>query len=139
MSSLSYINGITKLSHWINNRFESLHLATHATLHEVNSRAVATSVAVQDVGKYVVHAHPIWALSGSKLRGPVQCLLCSWRQCSRSWQLRCVKTRPTYGRRVRILRTRNRLITVCGTTVVYSMYCDISISEKLGALVHFNF
>ena len=42
--------------------------------------------------------------------------LCSWHQCSRAWQCRRVKSRPswTYGWRGRILRTRNRLITVCG-------------------------
>jgi len=42
--------------------------------------------------------------------------LCSWHQCSRAWQCRRVKSRPswTYGWRGRILRTRNRLINVCG-------------------------
>ena len=38
--------------------------ATHATLHDVHPLAVAASMAVQGVGKHIVHASPICVLSG---------------------------------------------------------------------------
>jgi len=44
------------------NKLQWLQWTTHATFYEVHPQAIAASVAVQDVGKHAVLAHPISAL-----------------------------------------------------------------------------
>jgi len=137
MSTLIYTNGITTVSRWINNRltlnrcnWQGTHFFTKSILELLQRLWLYKTLPNTSSMR-----SPFGLYREEKLRGHVHCLLCSWYQCSRDWQLLYIKTKPTYGRRGPILRTRK---PVNHSLWAYEMKTNNQICNKIHMFKKFS-